>query len=76
MGQRRNLKALRPTVLDILKEVKMEMTTSELKEVLYDAYGVELSAKDVWYILEEAANDGANITKIDRGTRLAYQYMV
>lgn len=74
MNGRRDLKGITPYLLDVLQNAKVEMTTSELKKVLRRTYGIELSTKDVWYILEEGANEGERITKINRGSRPTYQW--
>ena len=47
MKVRRDLKGIIPCMLDALQNVKVEMTTSELKEVLRGIYSIELSTKDV-----------------------------
>ena len=81
MKVRRDLKGIIPCMLDALQNAKVEMTTSELKEVLRGIYSIELSTKDVWYILEQVANEGGRMTKknyrptINGKNRLQYNYV-
>ena len=71
---RRNLKILVQDFIDVVEKQGCELTTAQLKQIFLRKYSVELTTKEVRYILDMAMNECNRIskTKYPNG-RLSYK---
>lgn len=73
---RRNLQQFGLYVKDILKQFQVEMTTSDIQRHFSNMYGIDLSASDIWYILEKEMDQGVHISKSNYwGQRPTYKWL-